>query len=234
MSKNTRRPGSTSPDGISDPIATEDKFLTSIVRLSEWTKGNRDIALIGFFLALLGGAALVYYIDFKRDQVNQATSRLEAIHSSINISAVEDAKAQLSTFVERFDGTPQAAEAIVLLGRLHMEDDDFLVAISVLESARLTMGTPAGVQANSLLARAYEAQGRWEDAENQHLEVASGSELAFEVREALDAAARIRIRQQEFGGAVALYEEILENLESDDPRRGFYTAKIAEVSGSIN
>ncbi|MCH2452805.1 MAG: tetratricopeptide repeat protein [Gemmatimonadetes bacterium] len=233
MSKNTRRPGETVSERQVDPLATEDRFVTSMVGMSDWMKGNRDLGLIVAFLAMLGGAALVYYMDFKRDQINQAASRLESIHQSITISALEDAKAQLSTFVERFSGTPQAEEATVLLGRLHMEDEDFLVAISVLESAGLSMGTATGIQANSLLARAYEAQGRWSDAEEQHISVASASDLDFEVRESLEAAARIRITQRDFSGAIELYQEILEALANDDPRRGIYTSKMAEVTGSV-
>ena len=233
MSKNTRRPGETMSERQVNPLAAEDRFVTSVVSVSDWIRGNRDLGLIVAFLAMLGGAALVYYMDFKKDQVNQAASRLESIHQSITISALEDAKAQLSTFVERFSGTPQAEEATVLLGRLHMEDEDFLVAISVLESAELSMGTATGIQANSLLARAYEAQGRWNDAEEQHISVASASDLDFEVRESLEAAARIRITLRDFSGAIELYQEILETLADDDPRRGIYTSKMAEVAGSV-
>ena len=233
MSKNTRRPDETVSRKQIDPLAGEDRYVTSVVGVADWIKRNRDLALIGGVLTIMGGASLLYYRDFKSDQINQAASRLESIHQSIMISALEDAKAQLSTFVERFDGTPQAEEATVLLGRLHMENEDFLVAISVLESAGLSMGTATGVQANSLLARAYEAQGRWNDAEEQHISVASASGLQFEVRESLEAAARIRIRQQNFSGAVELYQEILEGLTDDDPRRGIYASKMAEIGGAV-
>ena len=91
MSKNTRRPGETVSERQVDPLATEDRFVTSMVGMSDWMKGNRDLGLIVAFLAMLGGAALVYYMDFKRDQINQAASRLESIQQSITISALEDA-----------------------------------------------------------------------------------------------------------------------------------------------
>ena len=151
----------------------------------------------------------------------------------MTILALEDAKSQLSTFIDRFEGTNQASEAIVLLGRLHLEAGDFLVAISVLESADLGLNSPTGIQANSLLARAYEAQGRWADATAQHLRVAAATELEFEARESLEAAARLKIRQREFFEAIALYEEILEDLDEIDPREGFYRSRIAEIRGSL-
>ncbi len=234
MSKNTRRPTDSPNEQAVDPLAREDRFLVSVVNLSTWIRKNRDLAMIGSICCVLGILALMYYWNFKTDQVNQAATRLQAIHETVSISALEDAKSQLSTFIDRFSGTDQATEAVVLLGRLHLEAGDFLVAISVLEGANLSMDTPSGVQANSLLARAFESQGRWPDAETQYLKVASGSELEFEVREALEGAARARVRQRDFGGAVALYEQILEGLEDVDPRKGSYSARIAEISGSVN
>ena len=77
-------------------------------------------------------------------------NRLESIHQTIAISATEDAKAQLSTFLDLFDGTDQAREAVILLGRLHLESGDAPVALSVLERADLGFRDPIGIQANSL------------------------------------------------------------------------------------
>lgn len=234
MSKNTKRPLDQPIEETVDPLTTEDKFLVSVVSLSAWIRRNRDLTVIALLAGVLGIAALYYYVDNTRRMVLQAATRLEAIHSSVAILALEDAKSQLSTFIDRFSGTNQADEAVVLLGRLHLEAGDFLVAISVLQAADLSMNTPSGVQANSLLARAFEAQGRWSDAETQHLKVASGSELEFEIRGSLESAARARIRQRDFTGAMALYEQILEELEEADPREGFYAARLAEISGSVN
>ena len=114
-------------------------------------------------LLVAGG---IYYVNFQRTVTIQAVNRLESIHQTIAISAFEDAKAQLSTFLDQFDGTDQAREAVILLGRLHLESGDAAVAISVLERADLGFRDPLGIQANSLLARAYENQGRWPEAED--------------------------------------------------------------------
>ena len=54
MSKNTRRPGETVSERQVDPLATEDRFVTSMVGMSDWMKGNRDLGLIVAFLAMLG------------------------------------------------------------------------------------------------------------------------------------------------------------------------------------
>jgi tetratricopeptide (TPR) repeat protein len=171
----------------------------------------------------------VYYMNFQRSLRIQAVNRLESIHQTISLSALEDAKAQLSTFLESFEGTDQAREAVILLGRIHLESGDAPVAINVLERADLGFRDPIGIQANSLLARAYEHQGRWPEAEDTYLEVADRAEFDFQIRAALNSAGRARRRQQDLAGAAELYERILESFEDDDPDRGVYELRLAEV-----
>jgi tetratricopeptide (TPR) repeat protein len=211
------------------PHDQDDAFVAGIIDFSDWARTRRRfLTLIGVSVALLvfGG---VYYMNFQRSLRIQAVNRLEAIHQTISMSATEDAKAQLSTFLDSFQGTDQAREAVILLGRLHLESGDAPVAISVLERADLGFRDPIGIQANSLLARAYEHQGRWPEAADTYLEVADRAEFDFQVREALNSAARARRRQQDLVGAAELYERILESFEDDDPDRGVYELRLAEV-----
>ena len=211
------------------PHEQDDAFVAGIIDFSEWSRTHRQaLTLIGIvFMVLL--ASGIYYLRFQQTLVTQAVNRLEDIHRTISISAFEDAKTQLSTFLDQFGGTDQAREAVILLGRLHLEAGDAAVAINVLERADLGFRDPIGVQANSLLARAYENQGRWPDAEATFLEVADRAEFDFERRRALDSAARARRRQQDHEGAAELYERILETFEENDPAKGVYELRLAEV-----
>ncbi len=207
----------------------DDAFVASAIDFSEWAATHRQALMLVAVAVGLLVAGGIYYVNFQRSVTIQAVNRLESIHQTIAISAFEDAKAQLSTFLDQFDGTDQAREAVILLGRLHLESGDAAVAISVLERAGLGFRDPLGIQANSLLARAYENQGRWPEAEDTFLEVADRSEFDFEIRRALDSAARARRRQQDHGGAAELYERILATFEDDDPGRGVYELRLAEV-----
>ncbi len=211
------------------PHDQDDAFVAGAIDFSEWAAKHRQVLtliVVAVGLLMAGG---VYYVNFQRSLTIEAVNRLESIHQTIAISAFEDAKAQLSTFLDQFDGTDQAREAVILLGRLHLESGDAAVAISVLERADLGFRDPIGIQANSLLARAYENQGRWPEAEDTFLEVADRSEFDFEIRRALDSAARARRRQQDHGGAAELYERILGTFDDDDPARGVYELRLAEV-----
>ena len=211
------------------PQDQDDAFVAGVIDFSEWARTHRQaLTLIGVAVGLLVAGG-VYYLNFSRSLTVQAVNRLESIHQTIAVLAFEDAKAQLSTFLGSFEGTDQAREAVILLGRLHLESDDAPVAISVLERADLGFRDPIGIQANSLLARAYEHQGRWPEAEDTYLEVADRADFDFQIRAALDSAARARRRQQDNAGAAELYERILATFEDDDPARGLYELRLAEV-----
>ena len=211
------------------PLEKDDAFVAHALDFSEWAATHRPaLTLIGLAVALLVAGG-IYYRNFQQSMTIQAVNRLEAIHQTIAISAVEDAKAQLSIFLDQFDGTDQAREAVILLGRLHLESEDAAVAISVLERAELGFRDPLGIQANSLLARAYELQGRWPEAEDTYLEVADRADFNFQIRAALDSAARARRRQQDHAGAAELFERILETYEDDNPAKGLYELRLAEV-----
>ena len=207
----------------------DDAFVAGAIDLTEWARTHRQVLtllVVAVGLLVAGG---IYYVNFQRSMTIEAVNRLESIHQTVAISAVEDAKAQLSTFLGQFDGTDQAREAVILLGRLHLESGDAAVAISVLERADLGFRDPLGIQANSLLARAYENQGRWPEAEATFLEVADRSAFDFEIRRALESAARARRRQQNHDGAAELYERILATFDDDDPAKDLYELRLAEV-----
>ena len=207
----------------------DDAFVAHAIDFSEWAGTHRQaltLLVVAVGLLMAGG---IYYVNFRRSMTIEAVNRLESIHQTIAISAFEDAKAQLSTFLDQFEGTDQAREAVILLGRLHLESGDAAVAISVLERADLGFRNPLGIQANSLLARAYENQGRWPEAEATFLEIADRSDFDFEIRRALDSAARARRRQQDNSGAAELYERILTTFDDDDPAKGLYELRLAEV-----
>ena len=211
------------------PHDQDDAFVAGVIDFSEWARTHRQaLTLIGVAVTLLVAGG-IYYVNFRRSLTIQAVNRLEEIHQTISLSAFEDAKAQLSTFLDSFEGTDQAREAVILLGRLHLESGDAPVAISVLERADLGFRDPIGIQANSLLARAYEIQGRWPEAEDTYLEVADRAEFDFQIRTALNSAARARRRQQDLAGAAELYGRILESFEDDDPDKGLYELRLAEV-----
>jgi len=87
---------------------------------------------------------------------------------------------------------------------------------------------PLGLQVAVLLAKAHEERGRLEEAERLLLRVADRADLDFQVRDALDGAARLRVLEGNFIGAVELYQRILETIDEDAPERGIYEMRVGE------
>ena len=87
-------------------------------------------------------------------------------------------------------------------------------------------------QAAALLAASLEEDGQWSEAEEIYLRIADRSDLDFQIRDALSAAARIRKDQGDVDGAITLYEQLLEDLEETDPQRGQYEMRITEMQSA--
>ena len=62
-----------------------------------------------------------------------------------------------------------------------------------------------------------------------YLAVADKATLDFEVRNALEAAARIRVTQGDRDGAIALYQRAMQGLDEDAPERGTFEMRIEEL-----
>ena len=61
------------------------------------------------------------------------------------------------------------------------------------------------------------------------LRLADRSELDFQIRDALAAAARIRGSQGDAAGAAELYRRILGALDENAPERGMFEMRLAEL-----
>lgn len=207
----------------------EDVFVANVLDASKWAGDNRQLLTLGVVAVAIIGAAGMYYVSSKAAMRERAVNQLEVIQQTVAIQALEDAKLQLGTFLDLYAGTPEADEGLILLARLHLETGEPAVAINVLENQAPGLRSGIGIQANLLLARAYEEQGRWPDAERLYIRVADAATLQFQVIESLENAARARIRQQDAAGAAEMFERILATLDETDPSRGVYEMRRAEM-----
>jgi tetratricopeptide (TPR) repeat protein len=121
----------------------------------------------------------------------------------------------------------------MLLGELYLDGNDPQQAQAVLEPIAQSPRDPLELQAASLLAAAYEQEKRWSDAEATYLRIADRSELDFQIRDALASAARIRAQEGNRQGAEELYQRILDGLDQNDPQRGLYEMRIAELKDRV-
>lgn len=212
------------------PEHDDDVFIAKILEIGNWLKSNQQAVTIGLVVIVVGVASAIYYRNYQATLANQAANQLEEIHQSVALGDREGAKNQLAVFLQRFDGTPYAGEARMLLGELYLSTNDAQQALAVLEPLSASPREPLELQAASLLGAAYEQDGRWADAEATYLRIADRSDLDFQVRDALADAARVRASQGNIEGAAQLYQRILDGLDENAEDRGTYEMRLAELN----
>lgn len=210
----------------------DDVFVARVLHLLKWTEGNQQVLIVAGVVVAIVIAGFVYYGRYRVQLFEQAVEQLEVIHQSISISDAEGAKVDLATFLGRFGGTPYEGEARLILGELYLESSDPQQALAVLQPFGSSPRDPIELQGAALLGAAFEQEGRWEEAEATYLSIASRSELDFQVRAAVSAAARIRTDRGDPEGAIELYERLLGDLEEAASDRGLYEMRIAELRGA--
>jgi predicted negative regulator of RcsB-dependent stress response len=206
----------------------DDVFLEKTIAVTGWAERNRQTLTFGVIVlavALMGG---IYYLSYRRGHNERAGLELERVQQAVAFGDTATAKVELGRYIESFGNTPYADEARVLLGQMYLQSNQADDAARVLEEAS-DPGEPLGRQAAMLLAKTREQQGQLDEAEALLLRIADRSDLDFQQREALEEAARIRIRQGNLAGAAELYERILEDLEETAPSRGVYEMRLEEI-----
>lgn len=186
------------------------------------------LVVLGIAVVLVG-VGIFYYFDQRAAERQEAADTLEGIHALVEGGQQEQAYTELQGFVDRYSGLPEASEGRLLLGRLQLEEGDPEEARNTLEPLADDLDDPLGLDGAFLLGHAYEAQEQWGDAEALYLRLHEEAPLRFQRREALEAAARVRVEQNHYAGAVELYERVLELLDADDPRRGRIQMQLAEA-----
>lgn len=215
--------------GDSKDAEPDDVFIARLVEFSTWAKANtQTLVLFGVVLAVIVGGVF-YYVNFRRTLEDQALIQLEQIQQTVRAGEPAAARAEVSQFLQRFEGTNAADEARLLLAGLHVQDGQYDEAIRVLDESGISLREPMGVQMETLRAKALEAAGREEEAESAYLRVADAAELDFQRIAALEDAARVRIAGEDYEGAAELYERILDGLEETHPDRGSYEMRLAEI-----
>lgn len=222
-----RRPGqSRNKQSEGEP---DDLFIARVLELGKWAQANQQVMTVLGVLLVIAIAGVVYYGNYRSSLNEQAAQQLEAVHQSIGLEDQQGARDELISFLENYDGTAYEGEARLLLGEIYLEGGDAEQAQAVLEPLGGSPREPIELQGAMLLAKAYEEGERWSEAEETYLSVAEQSELSFQTQEALAGAARIRVQEDDPEGAIALYERALSGLDEDDPRRGRFEMRIAEL-----
>lgn len=207
----------------------DDAFIARVLALTVWAKRNARTLIMAGIVAAIAIAAGVYYMNFRSALHQQATTRLAEIRQAVASGNRPLAVRDLESFLERFDDTPAAPEARVVLARLYLEEGTPTDAIPVITPVAGDLDEPLGAAAASLLADAYLAADSLERAESVLLRIADDARFGFQRREALADAAMLRMERGDAAGAAELYARAVTMTPEDDPQRGIYEMRLAEA-----
>ena len=225
-----RHPGSSrSRKGESKSADADDLFVARTLEFLGWAKGNSQVLILfGIALAvvLLG---TLYYVNWRQGQAEIAVTELERISQAVGVSDPEASKISLEQYLERFAGTPYAAEGRLLLAQLYLDGGQAGQAMATLEESGVSMREPLGVQLATLEARALEAQNRQPEAEALYLRIAETAELAFQRNGAWEDAARLRMTMGDHAGAAELLQRLLDEGEFSVEQRGIFEMRLGEA-----
>lgn len=209
--------------------SADDAFIARTLELWAWAQKNTRILTIAAVVVVLGAAGGLYYRSSQAAMRERAAATLTEVRQTVASGNTALALRDLESFLARFDGTDAADEARILMAQIYLTEGRNSEAISAIQKLAGDPSRPLGASAALLLAAAYEASGNAAEAEAAYLRVADRAPYPFQRRQALDAAARVRLDQGNVTGAITLLERLVESTSEENPEHGIYAMRLAEA-----
>ena len=216
----------------------EDTFVAGVLESSVWARDHgRNLVIAGVFAFVLLASGL-YYRNYRATLRERAASELAQVRATVQSGNTQLAKQDLDRFVGRFGNTPAGAEAKLLLAQVQLQGNEAPKSIVTLKPLADDVESPLGYSAAILLAAAHETAKQPEEAERVLLRIADKARFAFQKREALDRAARIRQDRGNPAGAIELYERVLATFDGEDEQeiaaeKNAYQMRLAELKAQV-
>ncbi|HUF12208.1 MAG TPA: tetratricopeptide repeat protein [Longimicrobiales bacterium] len=224
----TRHPTSRRPPAISS--GPDDVVIAKVVEASAWTRNHSRAVIVGLIILGIAVFAAVQYVNYRAELRGRAATELLEVRQTVASGDFPSAVNRLEDFIERFGGTPAAAEARLLLGQLQLAQGNAAQAVEAIRPLADEGDDMIASSAGLLLAGAYEAAGQPEQAEQAYLRVAADAALDFQQREALEDAARIRAERGDAAGAIELYDRLIALTEEGSAERDVYEMRRTEIA----
>ena len=226
---------STRPPAARRPVpsaAADDALAGKFAEASAWTSRNSRAVVIGLIVLAVAAAAGLGYMNHRAEMRTRAAAELLQVRQTAAAGDVPTAVAALQGFIDRFGNTPSGAEARLLLGQLHLASGSPAQAAEVVRPVADSDDGLLSTSAGLLLAGALEASSQPQEAEAAYLRVAEQADMAFQQREALEDAARIRVDRGDRAGAVELYDRLISLSEEGSPERDVYEMRRTEITAA--
>lgn len=194
-----------------------------------WAKRNRTLIIGAAVAAVVLVAGILAYGWSKASARAEASVAFMAVQQQAEQAGNPAAAVRpLSNFISAHDGTPEAVEARLALGEIHLRNNEPQKAIPVLQAAARD-GTHLGTQAAILLASAQARAGDRNAAIQTLTGAADRAELVYMRNEALGEAALLHEQAGNWKGAADIYRRLAEGAEKGSMDRSIAEMRLAEA-----
>jgi hypothetical protein len=136
---------------------------------------------------------------------------------------------ELEQYLARFDGTPSAQEARLLLGRTYLESGEPQRAIETVQPLARDLRSDMGLNAALLQASAHEVAQNPQQAEAIYLRIGDSARFLFQRQNGVENAARIRLQADNPGGAAELYDRLVAMTPETAGERQIFEMRAGEA-----
>jgi predicted negative regulator of RcsB-dependent stress response len=196
---------------------------------SAWLKRNRQMVLAAAAVAAVLVIGTIYYSWSRANARAEASAAYMAVQQQAEQAGNPAAAVRpLSNFIAAHDGTPEAVEARLALGEIHLRNNEPQKAIPVLQPVA-GEGTHLGTQAAILLASAQARAGQGPAAIATLTAAADRAELDYMRNEALGEAALLHEQAGNWRGAAEIYRRLVDGAEKGSMDRSINEMRLAEA-----
>lgn len=194
-----------------------DAFLAAVLRAIEWIQENTRTVVIGAVVVVAAVAAVVYYQNYREDVRQQAASQLQQLQTRLQGRTSPDSLARtVQGFIDRFGDTRYGDEARLLMARIHLTNESWKQAVSVLEPvvSSYPANVPMGYAARKLQAAGQEAAGNTEQALRLYADLARNAQFPFQRNEAAADRARLLAETGRLSEAETIYARLASEADT--------------------
>jgi len=218
------------PRRASRTTDADDPFTERMLVASEWARRNATVLIVSIVAVVVVVGGFLYYRSYQADRHERASAEFMQLQAAVDAGQAEAVRTELESFVNRFEGTDYALEGRVALAEVHLQEDNPQAALDILDGHTGRVGrSPLNARAAMLAAAAHEELDRPDEAVRLYRRVGSDAELSFLRRQALLAAGALLEERSDFGGAVDVYRQALDNIAEDSPERPRFEMRLAEA-----
>lgn len=211
------------------PPVGQDTFVSGVLEATDWTRRHGRTLVYAVIALVVVIAGVLYYRNYRAALEDRAANELMNVRQIAASGNMPLATRQLQQFVQKYGGTHAGGEGRLLLAQTLLGEGQAKNAITAIQPLASDLNDPLGPSAALLLGAAYEADNQLAKAEATYQDVGEKAPFAFQRRDALEDAARLKLQHNDPAGAAALYQKILAQVPDTATGRSVYQMRLAEA-----